>query len=108
MLAVRDDGVVVGSVSGGCIEDDIVDRTRREGLKATKPEAVTYGVSADEGYLVSTIHRAENTDDPDLLRAIVDALASLPLPVLLLAHPRLVARCAGLPHGLYRADDATS
>src|SRR4249919_4357763 len=48
MLAVRDDGVVVGSVSGGCIEDDIVDRTRREGLKTTKPEAVTYGVSADE------------------------------------------------------------
>ena len=29
MLAVRDDGHVVGSVSGGCIEDDIVDRTRR-------------------------------------------------------------------------------
>jgi xanthine dehydrogenase accessory factor len=48
MLAVRDDGIVVGSVSGGCIEDDIVDRTRREGLTATKPEALTYGVSADE------------------------------------------------------------
>ena len=29
MLAVRDDGHVVGSVSGGCIEDDIIDRTRR-------------------------------------------------------------------------------
>ena len=28
MLAVRDDGLVVGSVSGGCIEDDIIDRTR--------------------------------------------------------------------------------
>ncbi|MEO8486533.1 MAG: XdhC family protein [Betaproteobacteria bacterium] len=48
MLAVRDDGHVVGSVSGGCIEDDIVDRTRREGLKALRCEAVTYGVSADE------------------------------------------------------------
>jgi xanthine dehydrogenase accessory factor len=48
MLAVRDDGLVVGSVSGGCIEDDIVDRTRREGQKATKSEVVTYGVSADE------------------------------------------------------------
>src|SRR5512145_1046466 len=48
MLAVRDDGHVVGSVSGGCIEDDIVDRVRREGLKATRCEAVTYGVSADE------------------------------------------------------------
>src|SRR5487761_702825 len=48
MLAVRDDGLVVGSVSGGCIEDDIVERTRREGQKATKCEVVTYGVSADE------------------------------------------------------------
>jgi len=48
MLAVRDDGIVVGSVSGGCIEDDIVDRTRRDGLTTTRPEALTYGVSADE------------------------------------------------------------
>ena len=48
MLAVREDGRVVGSVSGGCIEDDIVDRTRREGQRATRCEVVTYGVSADE------------------------------------------------------------
>ena len=31
LLAVREDGIVVGSVSGGCIEDDIVERSRREG-----------------------------------------------------------------------------
>ncbi len=48
MLAVREDGLVVGSVSGGCIEDDIVDRTRREGQKATRCDVVTYGVTADE------------------------------------------------------------
>ena len=48
MLAVRDDGLVVGSVSGGCIEDDIVERTRRLGMTQTRAEAVTYGVSADE------------------------------------------------------------
>ena len=48
MLAVRDDGLVEGSVSGGCIEDDIVDRVRRDGLTATRCEAVTYGVTADE------------------------------------------------------------
>jgi xanthine dehydrogenase accessory factor len=48
MLAVREDGLVAGSVSGGCIEDDIVDRTRREGQKATRCEVVTYGISADE------------------------------------------------------------
>ena len=48
MLAVRDDGLVVGSVSGGCIEDDIIERTRRLGMTATQCEAVTYGVSQDE------------------------------------------------------------
>ncbi len=50
-------------------------------------------------YYVATIHRAENTDDPDRLRAVVDALAGLSAPVLLLAHPRLVATASriGLP-----------
>jgi len=52
------------------------------------------GVDAAEDYLVATIHRAENTDDPDRLRAIIEALAALPVPVVLLAHPRLVARAA--------------
>ncbi|HUH92936.1 MAG TPA: XdhC family protein [Casimicrobiaceae bacterium] len=46
LLAVRDDGHVVGSVSGGCIEDDIVERSRREGAYVTEPRTVTYGVSA--------------------------------------------------------------
>ena len=48
MLAVRDDGLVEGSVSGGCIEDDIVGRVRADGLNAAKCEVTTYGVSADE------------------------------------------------------------
>jgi len=48
MLAVRDDGLVEGSVSGGCVEDDIVGRVREDGLAATKCDVVTYGVSADE------------------------------------------------------------
>ena len=48
MLAVRDDGHVVGSVSGGCIEDDLIDRTHRLGMTQKEVEVVTYGVSADE------------------------------------------------------------
>jgi UDP-N-acetylglucosamine 2-epimerase (non-hydrolysing) len=57
------------------------------------------GVTVAQGYLVSTIHRAENTDDPERLRALVAALQSMSLPVVLLAHPRLVARAAefGIP-----------
>ena len=48
LLAVREDGHVVGSVSGGCIEDDIVERSRREGAYVTHPQQVTYGVSAED------------------------------------------------------------
>ena len=47
MLAVRDDGLVVGSVSGGCIEDDIIDRVRHEGIHSGLPEAIKYGISAE-------------------------------------------------------------
>ncbi len=48
MLAVRDDGLVEGSVSGGCIEDDLVGRVRQYGLTAKACEVATYGVTADE------------------------------------------------------------
>jgi UDP-N-acetylglucosamine 2-epimerase (non-hydrolysing) len=55
-----------------------------------------HGVDPDAAYVVATIHRADNTDDEQRLRAIVDALADLPVPVVLLAHPRLVARALDL------------
>ncbi|KRF33722.1 non-hydrolyzing UDP-N-acetylglucosamine 2-epimerase [Yonghaparkia sp. Soil809] len=45
-------------------------------------------------YSIATIHRAETTDDRDRLAAVLDALRSLDDPVVLLAHPRLVARAA--------------
>lgn len=50
-------------------------------------------------YYVATVHRAENTDDPDRLASIVEALSGLDRPVVLLAHPRLRAKSAeqGLP-----------
>jgi xanthine dehydrogenase accessory factor len=48
MLAVRDDGVVEGSVSGGCIEDDLVGKVRTDGMTVMCCDVVTYGVSADE------------------------------------------------------------
>jgi xanthine dehydrogenase accessory factor len=50
MLAVRDDGLVVGSVSGGCIEDDLIDRVRQKGIEQTHPEAVKYGITAEEAH----------------------------------------------------------
>ncbi|WP_054951913.1 non-hydrolyzing UDP-N-acetylglucosamine 2-epimerase [Flaviflexus massiliensis] len=46
----------------------------------------------DGSYSLATIHRAENTDDPTRLAAIVQSLQNLDHPVVLLAHPRTVAK----------------
>lgn len=45
---------------------------------------------APRGYVLATIHRAENTDDPARLRAIVEGFAAVAgtLPVVLPLHPR--------------------
>lgn len=48
MLAVRGDGLVAGSVSGGCVEDDLIFRIRNRSLAVGKPEIATYGISKDE------------------------------------------------------------
>ena len=50
LVVIRDDGLVAGSVSGGCIEDDLVDRVRAGALAATRPQRVTYGVTAEEAF----------------------------------------------------------
>jgi len=47
LLAMRDDGLVVGSVSGGCVEDDLIDRIRK-GERVAKPSLIHYGVSKEE------------------------------------------------------------
>jgi len=61
---------------------------------ANQEPVLPEGISVDDGYLVATVHRAENTDDPERLGAVVAALRDLSLPVLLLAHPRVVTRAA--------------
>lgn len=43
-LAIRDDATFAGSVSGGCIEGDVVMRAL-DALETGKPEIVEYGVS---------------------------------------------------------------
>ncbi len=50
MLAVRDDGLVVGSVSGGCIEHGLIGRVRQRGIEQALPEAVKYGITAEEAH----------------------------------------------------------
>jgi xanthine dehydrogenase accessory factor len=48
MLVIRDDGQVSGSVSGGCVEDDMIARVKNQTLASDKPEVVTYGVTKEQ------------------------------------------------------------
>jgi len=48
LMIIRDDGQVAGSVSGGCIEDDLIERVKRGELASRLPQTTTYGVSAEE------------------------------------------------------------
>lgn len=52
MLALRHDSRCVGSVSGGCIEDDLIARYSCTGMPplSSPPELVRYGVSAEEAF----------------------------------------------------------
>jgi UDP-N-acetylglucosamine 2-epimerase (non-hydrolysing) len=57
-----------------------------------------------DGYVVATLHRPENTDDPSVLATILTELGKLTLPVVLPLHPRTAAavRAGGLRHLLDR------
>ena len=54
LLAVRDDGAVSGSVSGGCVEDDLIAQTkaalqnRAASPDQERPSMLAYGVSKEE------------------------------------------------------------
>ena len=45
---LRDDGAIVGSVSGGCIEEDLMRRVHEGILVASRPLVQRYGVTPDE------------------------------------------------------------
>src|SRR4051794_39670154 len=48
MLVIRDDGQIVGSVSGGCVEDDLVEKVASGQLARHAPELATYGVRTED------------------------------------------------------------
>jgi len=54
LMAINGRGETVGSVSGGCIEDDLILRIRKEGIQAVcasgLPTVLRYGISADEAH----------------------------------------------------------
>lgn len=101
MLAVRADGHVVGSVSGGCIEDDLIHRAQQGQLPA-KPELVLYGVSQEE---------AARFGLPcgGTLRLVIEPLrveSWLEQVVQTIDHQRLIGRWLDLKTGQSRITDA--
>ena len=49
LLAVGAAGQLMGSVSGGCVEDDLIAKLRGGHVAGTAPERVIYGLSREEG-----------------------------------------------------------
>ena len=101
------EGLAARSVLVGDVMTDVLMKVRD--LVADRPVALPDGVDPEQPYYVSTLHRAENTDDPERLTAIIKGLASVDAPVVLLAHPRLRQRAADfgldLEQGALRVGD---
>ena len=87
ILALSESGRLTGSVSGGCIEDDLAYRYRQQWQADTlrapaAPVFVSYGVSADEAHRFGlpcggTLELlVEHDPDPDALDALLACLAT--------------------------------
>ncbi|MBK6737907.1 MAG: XdhC family protein [Haliea sp.] len=79
VVVITDDGRQVGSVSGGCVEDDLVERLRAGAFRGELPELLEYGVSAEEnerlglpcgGRLTLLLQRLDAVDSTWLQQAL--------------------------------------
>ena len=101
LLALRADSGAVGSVSGGCIEDDLIYRLRHEGMPLCA-RSVAYGVSAEEA-------RRFGLPCGGTLELVIEPLsAASHVDVLLdrITHGRLIARELVLSTGAVRLCEA--
>jgi len=97
MAHLTAEGLAERAVLVGDVMTDVLFQIR-DANEASELRTPLAGVAADGSYYLATIHRAENTDDPDRLREIVASLALADRPVILLAHPRVRVRAA--EHGI--------
>lgn len=71
------------------VGDVMFDATMFAARQAKSRSTIITDLSMSAGkYAVATVHRAENTDDPGRLRAIIDYLNEQPAPIVLPLHPR--------------------
>ncbi|MBO6575361.1 MAG: UDP-N-acetylglucosamine 2-epimerase (non-hydrolyzing) [Rhodothermales bacterium] len=88
--------------------DVMLDATRHfSALAEERVNLATLTDHAPGAYHVATVHRAENTDDPARLAAILDGLGRLKKPVLLPAHPRVRALLSSVPKNVLVREPAT-
>ena len=94
-LALRDDGQVLGSVSGGCIEDDLIARMRQGGMREPTAFKLVYGATQDEAlrYGLPCGGRLEVVVEPMPNPAQLEQLAAL------LTQRRLASRHVDLATG---------
>lgn len=89
---LRAEGISLGvHVVGDVMLDSLGTAVARVRQRTETRDA--HGLVAGE-YVMATLHRAENTDDPVRLREILAALADLNEPVVLPLHPRTRAAIA--------------
>jgi UDP-N-acetylglucosamine 2-epimerase (non-hydrolysing) len=91
------EGLGERTVLVGDVMTDVLFDVRDRVAGRTSTLLAEFGLG-EGAYYLATIHRAENTDDPARLAQVVSALAGLDKPVILLAHPRVVAKAAA--HGI--------
>ena len=87
MSNLEAEGLLDRSHLVGDVMADLLANTRAH----LKPELVREELRLDGDYVVATVHRAANTDDSEQLTRLIRSLAQLQFPVVLVAHPRLVA-----------------
>ncbi|WP_218713181.1 non-hydrolyzing UDP-N-acetylglucosamine 2-epimerase [Arthrobacter sp. BF1] len=85
---LSNEGLAEKSVMVGDVMTDVLYQVREQ--LAAQGQPLPAGLETGD-YYVCTIHRPDNTDEPERLKAIIESLSALSKPVLLLAHPRLKA-----------------
>ena len=106
---LRREGIARGKIVG--TGDVMYDAALHYGERAERASGILRSLALeDRDYVLATVHRAENTDDPRRLRAIFDALGRLArdIAVVVPVHPRTrkaLARCGWRPGARLRAID---
>ncbi len=81
------------NTDGIFLSGDIMAETLLKNLDKAKNSDVLEKLNLKpESYIVMTLHRQENTDDPRRLKRIFTGLASTPLPIIFPCHPRTEKR----------------